>query len=120
MVILKSLSASYIINGDGSTISSVQLTTPNNVDNYAERALPAVVAGQLYLFGGVAGDNRKVRLIFFIFKTKYFFRSPDLMNVLLSNFNTNSILTCILVQPLFQFPTTAKVKNVSYFIKIKF
>ena len=64
MVILKSLSASYIINSDGSTTSSVQLTTPNNVDNYAERALPAVVAGQLYLFGGVAGDNRKVRLIF--------------------------------------------------------
>ena len=65
MVINLSLSASYIINGDGSQKSDVQITSPNNIDDYARRARSAVVKGQLHLFGGYKGDYRKVRLLFF-------------------------------------------------------
>ena len=74
MVILDSLIASYIINGDGSQRSDVGITSPNNVDIYTRNAQSVVVAGQLHLFGGVYADSRKVNLFLFFFKTKYFFK----------------------------------------------
>ena len=61
-----------MINGDGSRRSGVQLTFPNNDDEYALYAQPAVVAGQLHLFGGMTIDRfseyRKViKQSFYIF-----------------------------------------------------
>ena len=61
-----------MINGDGSRRSGVQLTFPNNDDEYAVYAQPAVVAGQLHLFGGMTIDRfseyRKViKQSFYIF-----------------------------------------------------
>jgi len=46
-----------MINGDGSRRSGVQLTFPNDNNDYAKKAQPAVVAGQLHLFGGVTLDS---------------------------------------------------------------
>ena len=74
MVISQSLSASYIINGDGSHRSFVFLTSPKNKNNYASNARSAVVAGQLYLFGGEIGDYRKVSFFFFQNLIRYFFK----------------------------------------------
>jgi len=51
-----------MINGDGSRRSGVQLTSPNNDDDYALQAQPAVVAGQLHLFGGVVANRKIARL----------------------------------------------------------
>ena len=80
MVILERLSSSYIINGDGSQSTAVQLTSPNNLDSYTRNTRSAIVGGQLYLFGGNRGDEntqlfRKVCLfiysLYFFVKTKY-------------------------------------------------
>jgi len=57
MVILFTLVDSYIINGDGSQSTAVQLTSPNNLDTYTRNARSAIVGGQLYLFGGNRGDE---------------------------------------------------------------
>ena len=69
---ITSPSSSFMINGDGSRRSGVQLTSPNNDDDYALQAQPAVVAGQLHLFGGMTADrfneHRKViKQSFYIF-----------------------------------------------------
>lgn len=58
-MILSSLDKSYNINSDGTMRSPVAITAPNSDVNYSKYAQSAVVAGQLYLFGG-DGDNRKV------------------------------------------------------------
>merc|ERR1712127_1410 len=62
IMFIKSLSSSFIINGDGSRRSGVQLTFPNNNDDYAYRAMAAVVAGQLHLFGGLSEYRKIARL----------------------------------------------------------
>ena len=56
-----------MINGDGSRRSGVQLTFPNNDDEYALYAQPAVVAGQLHLFGGVVANRKVIKKSFYIF-----------------------------------------------------
>ena len=66
MVILSSLSDSYIINGDGSHRSGVQITSPNDYNDYTHDMVSAFVAGQLYLFGGKNVDSRKVNLFLFL------------------------------------------------------
>jgi hypothetical protein len=65
MVIPNDLSASYIINGDGSQRSNVQLTWPEDDTGnyYASRARFAIVADQLHLFGGGAYDSLGKRRI---------------------------------------------------------
>jgi len=65
MVLLKSLSDSYIINGNGSTRTAAQISAPSN--DFADRAQSAVVADKLYLFGG-SNDFRKVSIFLFFFK----------------------------------------------------
>ncbi|CBY13541.1 unnamed protein product [Oikopleura dioica] len=60
MVILPSLSDSYIINGDGSSRTAAQISAPGNANDYTNAALSAVVADKLYIFGGATGDNRKI------------------------------------------------------------
>ena len=70
MVILSSLSDSYIINGDGSTRTAAQISAPSN--DFADRAQSAVVADKLYLFGG-SNDFRKVS-IFLFFQNLTFFQ----------------------------------------------
>ena len=97
MVILESLSASYIINGDGSQRSDVVITSPNNVDNYTRNAQSVVVAGQLHLFGGVYADSRKVNLFLFFSKLNIFSRSPDLTVARLSNCPSSSATILALI-----------------------
>ena len=58
----QSLSTSYIINGDGSQRSYVQITMPNSPWDSVAFAQPAIVADKLHFFGGVA-DYRQVTLI---------------------------------------------------------
>ncbi|CBY33468.1 unnamed protein product [Oikopleura dioica] len=58
MVILSSLSDSYIINGDGSTKKAAQISAPSN--DYTDSAKSAVVADKFYLFGGRIGYYRKI------------------------------------------------------------
>ena len=58
----QSLSASYIINSDGSQLSDVQITSPNSLNDYVAFAQPAIVADKLHFFGGVS-DFRQVTLI---------------------------------------------------------
>ena len=65
MVILRSLSDSYIINGDGSTKKAAQISGPSN--GYTYDAQSAVVADKLYLFGGNSGDRRKVSIFLLLF-----------------------------------------------------
>jgi hypothetical protein len=89
MVINNSLGDSYIINGDGSQKSDVQITLPNNVDSYTYFARSAVVAGQLHLFGGSNVDVRKVSLLLFS-NANVLFRSPDLTVARLSNCPSSS------------------------------
>jgi len=60
MVILRSLSDSYIINGDGSTKKAAQISAPNNANDYTNFAVSAVVADKFYFFGGHTGDYRKI------------------------------------------------------------
>ncbi|CBY13089.1 unnamed protein product [Oikopleura dioica] len=60
MVLLKSLSDSYIINGNGSTRTAAQISAPSNANDYTWDAQSAVVADKLYLFGGNSGDYRKI------------------------------------------------------------
>ena len=64
MVILPSLSDSYIINGDGSTKKAAQISAPSN--DYTDSAKSAVVADKLFFFGG--NDNQKVSIFLFFFK----------------------------------------------------
>jgi len=71
MVILSSLSDSYIINGDGSTRTAAQISAPSN--DFADRAQSAVVADKLYLFGG-SNDFRKVSIFLFFSKFNIFFK----------------------------------------------
>ena len=67
MVILRSLSDSYIINGDGSTRTAAQISAPGNVNGYTLDAQSAVVADKLYIFGGLTGDHRKVSIFLLLF-----------------------------------------------------
>ena len=67
MVILSSLSDSYIINGDGSTRTAAQISAPGNVNDYTYDAQSAVVADKLYIFGGETGDARKVSIFLLLF-----------------------------------------------------
>ncbi|CBY23675.1 unnamed protein product [Oikopleura dioica] len=60
MVILSSLSDSFIINGDGSTRTAAQISGPGNVNGYTHDAQSAVVADKLYIFGGQTSDRRKI------------------------------------------------------------
>ena len=55
----------YIINGDGSQRSDVQISMPNNDVDYAYYMQTAVVAGQFYLFGGMI-DVQNVSLFIFL------------------------------------------------------
>ena len=59
-----SLDASYVINGDGSTKSAAVIIAPDGINDYTNYAMSAVVADQLYIFGGYV-DYRKVSFIFF-------------------------------------------------------
>jgi len=67
MVILSSLSDSYIINGDGSTRTAAQINAPGNLNDYTNYAQSAVVADKLYIFGGLTGDHRKVSIFLLLF-----------------------------------------------------
>ena len=69
MVIPSSLSASYVINGDGSQRFDVQLTAPavDNSDLYVKSARSAVVMGQLYFFGGNGIDDTRKKVSLFLF-----------------------------------------------------
>jgi len=60
MVILNSLVFSFVINGDGSTKSAAQINAPKNLDDYTDYARSAVVADQLYIFGGNDVSGRKI------------------------------------------------------------
>merc|ERR1712127_653401 len=62
IMFIKSLSSSFMINGDGSRRSGVQLTFPNDISDYTLYAQPAVVAGQLHLFGGLSEYRKIARL----------------------------------------------------------
>jgi len=57
-----SVGDSYVINGDGSTKSAVQINTPNDVHDYTKYARSAVVADQLYIFGGDVDSHKIARL----------------------------------------------------------
>ena len=72
MVILGSLRDSYFINRDGSTKSAVQLSAPDDMDDYARRATSAVVADQLYLFGGWRGLRKVIFTFYFQFFYNFF------------------------------------------------
>jgi len=56
-VINSNLAASYIINGVGGPPSFLNITAPNNDPEYTRYAQSAVVAGQLYLFGGLSDEE---------------------------------------------------------------
>jgi len=58
----QSLSASYIINGDGSQRSDVQIASPNSSNDFVAHAQPAIVADKLHFFGGVNDYRNIVRL----------------------------------------------------------
>ena len=65
LVILNDLSASYVINGDGSKFSDVQINTTSNISpdySFASGAKSAVVQGKLHLFGGWRNNRRIARL----------------------------------------------------------
>ena len=76
MVILGTLTDSYIINGDGTSISSVQISAPGNINDYSMGARSAIVSDKLFLFGGDGVDTsyRKVK-IFHLLRNFTFFRS---------------------------------------------
>ena len=62
MVIWESLEDSYVINGDGSMMSTAQIHSPSQKNNYLQYSASAVVAGRLHIFGGYKssanpGDN---------------------------------------------------------------
>jgi hypothetical protein len=80
----QSLSASYIINGDGSQRSDVQISSPDSSNDYAPHAQPAIVADKLHLFGGASTDYRKVSL-FSSFQNLFFSRSLGLTTAKWSN-----------------------------------
>ena len=64
-MILDFLSNSYITNVDGSEISTVQISAPNN--GYAEYMTSAVVKGKLHLFGGLKNVNEiRINILFII------------------------------------------------------
>ena len=67
MVILGTLSDSYIINGDGTSISSVQIRAPGNINDYTNGARSAIVSDKLYLFGGDGVDTSYRKVILFGF-----------------------------------------------------
>jgi len=60
MVILDSLAASFVMDDDDLTKSVARINAPNNNNIYTSMAASAVVADQLYIFGG---DNVNVRKI---------------------------------------------------------
>ena len=65
---------SYMIISDGSQRTDVQITTPNGSDAYyAEYAQPAIVAGKLYLFGGISSSDAQ-KVSHFFFKSFIFFK----------------------------------------------
>jgi hypothetical protein len=76
MVILGTLSDSFIINGDGTSISAVQISAPGNTNDYTSGARSAIVSDKLYLFGGEGVDTsyRKVT-IFRLLRNLTIFRS---------------------------------------------
>ena len=83
MVILPSLSDSYIINGDGSSTTTAQISAP--IIDYTLDAQSAVVADKLYLFGGRTGDHRKVSIFLLFSKFNIFSRLLDLNRARSSN-----------------------------------
>ena len=52
MVLLESLKDSYVINGDGSMMSTAQIHSPSQKNDYLAYSASAVVAGKLHIFGG--------------------------------------------------------------------
>ena len=75
MVLLHTLSDSYMINGDGTSTSSIQIGAPGNNDDYTSGARSAVVSNNLYIFGGngVNTNSRKVRDLSLQEKVSLFF-----------------------------------------------
>ena len=76
MVILGTLSDSYMINGDGTSISPLQIGAPCNNDYYSLGARSAVVFDKLYMFGGsgVNTSSRKVIVLPFLGTFSLFFK----------------------------------------------
>ena len=64
MVFRYEISDTYILAGDGSSTTSVNVNAP--AANYAKRSLFAVVENVLHIFGGDQ-DNYKVELLNFHF-----------------------------------------------------
>jgi len=67
----ENLEMSYVINGDGATSSFVGI---NNHLRFAFKSQPAIVAGQLYIFGGDYHGHQDSgrRVSFFTFKINDF------------------------------------------------
>ena len=76
----KWLGDSYVIAGDGSTITDVKIDAPSTI--YAKWSLHAVVKDRLYLFGGQwQYKRRKVKNSDENFLAIFnYFRLPDLSN----------------------------------------
>ena len=64
MVIGQSLSSAFTFSFDGSTKAAATITAPSHDDNYIEKALYALVKGELYVFGGNgwANEQRVIKL----------------------------------------------------------